>query len=689
MTKKTNKKYAKGSLKTPVKTYEQQPVKFAGAICPLNLEEQKEKFLKHGKLPKFVLKGSEEEIENLYQKACNQIRFDLFGEAEHILKVIKEKYGDGENYLDAMYGERISKEQATEVLTKYLVENNLDGAMSIIWCNDLVSSAKMMWIGPHAKANKPESRTYSFWIKDNLDNIFIRDYGIRCLADHEIGTHFFRSFNDGLQPWYSDRKRFNLRGLGSLEELRTEEGLAAINTILNAKAHYLWGPALQYYSACKSAEMTFKQLYDHLSMYIKNTDYRWRLCMRVKRGLIDPNDLGGYGKDQCYFEGAVEILRNLDEIDFQLLMSGKMCVDELNRCKRLSRTDCVKLPAFMRNETKYKKQLRAISTLNGLNMQRPKVNPPAVYMQRLRRGRRIGPENGKKVRHRVRRTKNRSKVAQPGSGSDSITSSESTESECEEKSTETKKGQGNKKPASLPFKPNFLFEPMGDNILSDLVSCCRDQCNSAKPEEKEEKDDLKLQLDCSYNNNMLYPILNDMNGDRQGYLEQRMHPSESPWTLMSGLASNNSNVCTTVIYDGSKEPDLDEPPKTPEVTTHRSVGSESRFSALSYLTDSNAARFGSKSAKHSSVFPHNLSPEYCLFSKVARTVYESGPERFIYPEKSDLLEEMSCAPPLTSRSEAPQTSHPKTLQSTQVIQLPKLLDRRAKSAANCLRKFDI
>lgn len=56
-------------------------------------------------------------------------------------------------------------------------------------------------------------------------------------------------------------------------------------------------------AACKSAEMTFKQLFDHLTLFVKSPDHRWRLCMRIKRGLIDPNDLGGYGKDQCYFEG--------------------------------------------------------------------------------------------------------------------------------------------------------------------------------------------------------------------------------------------------------------------------------------------------------------------------------------------------------------------------------------------------
>ncbi|VDI15443.1 uncharacterized protein [Mytilus edulis] len=385
---------------TTIKTLEKQPIKFAAAICPLNLEEQKERFLKFGKLPKFVLKGSEDEIENLFNKARNQIRFDLFGEAEYILKTVKEKYGDGDNYLAAQFGDKITKEEATQILEQYLRDNNLDGAMSIVWCADLASSARMMWIGPHCKHNRPEARNYSFWIKNSTDNNFLREQGIRCLADHEIGTHFFRSFNDGLQPWYSDRKRFDLRGRNCLEELRAEEGLAAINTILNAKTRFLWGPSLLYYTACKAAEMTFKQLYDHLTIYVKSPEHRWRLCMRVKRGLLDPNDLGGYGKDQCYFEGAVEILRSLDMIDFNVMMSGKICVDEVQRCKRIARLDCLKLPAFMKNENRYKKHLKAIAHLNGLDLHHQKKNAPAAYIRRLKQGRRIGTDKVRRIRRR-------------------------------------------------------------------------------------------------------------------------------------------------------------------------------------------------------------------------------------------------------------------------------------------------
>ena len=52
--------------------------------------------------------------------------------------------------------------------------------------------------------------------------------------------------NDGFQPWFSDRKKFGLRSMKSRESAATEEGLASINTLINARHKYFWGPALTY-----------------------------------------------------------------------------------------------------------------------------------------------------------------------------------------------------------------------------------------------------------------------------------------------------------------------------------------------------------------------------------------------------------------------------------------------------------
>lgn len=57
--------------------------------------------------------------------------------------------------------------------------------------------------------------------------------------------------------------------------------------------------------ACMAESMTFKELFHHLEEYVYDPQRRWHYVMRVKRHLPDPNDLGGLGKDQCYFEGGL------------------------------------------------------------------------------------------------------------------------------------------------------------------------------------------------------------------------------------------------------------------------------------------------------------------------------------------------------------------------------------------------
>jgi hypothetical protein len=169
-----------------------------------------------------------------------------------------------------------------------------------------------------------------------------------------------------LQIWFSERKKFGLRSLNSIELLRTEEGLAALHTLMNANLKYLYLPALLYYLACMADSMTFEQLYNHMAAYIEIPDERWKLVTRVKRGISDPHAVGGYSRDQSYFEGAIDILQNLDDIDFNLLMSGKICLDELERIKRLSRVGTIKLPKFFQNMKKYKESLRKIGIANGI-----------------------------------------------------------------------------------------------------------------------------------------------------------------------------------------------------------------------------------------------------------------------------------------------------------------------------------
>ena len=51
--------------------------------------------------------------------------------------------------------------------------------------------------------------------------------------------------------------------------------------------------------------------------------------MRVKRGMEDTSQPGGYYKDQCYLIGAVKILQERKNLDFVGLMCGKLSLENV------------------------------------------------------------------------------------------------------------------------------------------------------------------------------------------------------------------------------------------------------------------------------------------------------------------------------------------------------------------------
>jgi len=359
------------TVKTSVKILRETPLKYQSSDHINNLQEEKENFLKFGKVPRFKFAGSVDWLG--INKKKTEIRFDFLPEARYVLERVRDVFGSGDVFLDAAFGQRISLSQASQTVLQYLKSHGLDGSLNVIWTNDLNGSGKMIWQGPSVRYNRPEARKFTLCLKQSSENVYLREHGIKSLMDHEIGTHFLRATNDGLQPWYSNRKKFDLRTPKSYTGMVNEEGLAAINTIYQAQVKMLFLPALLYYTACMSTEMSFKELFEHLAMYIYDPEQRWKQVVRAKRCLSDCSEVGGCGYDQCYFEGAVMILRQVNEIDLKLLYAGKICCDELQRIKRIARQDCVKLPHFLKDIVTYKKALNEIALTNGLIQ---KINRP-------------------------------------------------------------------------------------------------------------------------------------------------------------------------------------------------------------------------------------------------------------------------------------------------------------------------
>uniref|UniRef100_A0A7S3UW10 Uncharacterized protein n=1 Tax=Heterosigma akashiwo TaxID=2829 RepID=A0A7S3UW10_HETAK len=241
------------------------------------------------------------------------------------------------------------------------------GKIKIKWTSKLNIAGKFQETGTK---EEPDKRRIVLWI--NRANAGVRHRTcLESFADHEICTHALRALNDRRQPWAAHRKRYGLHKLGSRISASSEEGLACLHTCLAREKglRLLASPALLYYAACKGRELPFRALWEALAAYVRSPAQRYWLCVRVKKGILDPEQPGSVGKSQIYLEGAVEILKKLRSIDFRLMYSGKVSVDCLGRARRVRRAAGVVLPRFMDDYEGYIAQLEEIAILNGIEVE--------------------------------------------------------------------------------------------------------------------------------------------------------------------------------------------------------------------------------------------------------------------------------------------------------------------------------
>lgn len=130
---------------------------------------------------------------------------------------------------------------------------------------------------------------------------------------------------------------------------------------------YMFKGALNYYSAYMASKLSFVDLFNDLEKYIDHPRRRWKCVVRVKRGIADTGEPGGLYKDQVYLEGAIQILRERQAIDFIALYCGKLSLDDLKRPmieKRLKKEGGLIFPTFMQTMEEYNKSLEIIAKTN-------------------------------------------------------------------------------------------------------------------------------------------------------------------------------------------------------------------------------------------------------------------------------------------------------------------------------------
>ena len=77
---------------------------------------------------------------------------------------------------------------------------------------------------------------------------------------------------------------------------------------------------------------------------------------------------GAFCKDQVYLNGALQLLKHIDDVDFHLLVKcGKVSYRDLPRLEAIGPDlDRTRIPTFMADQVIYKKELERIMNRNGL-----------------------------------------------------------------------------------------------------------------------------------------------------------------------------------------------------------------------------------------------------------------------------------------------------------------------------------
>ncbi|EKX53597.1 hypothetical protein GUITHDRAFT_100581 [Guillardia theta CCMP2712] len=270
-----------------------------------------------------------------------------------------------------------------EWVRKYLEEIGVEKSVEIVWMDkSKCRSASMI-----STIVNGEVKGKLHLVKDTIrcffNFIFTSDVPgnqwtrlrFQSLMDHEIGTHFVRAHNN--QKIVNMMGKWTREAKSPIVDLITEEGLASLNTLLKSRNKLMWSPALSYYSQCRARELGFTDLFLELKQYVSSPEARWSYCLRCKRGLRNSALPGSLGKDRAYLEGAIKILQRLNDLDFVLLHSMKVSLEDYNDAKIVllrnsSLTRQLHIPSFLSNIADYKESLKEIARVNLIDVKEKK-----------------------------------------------------------------------------------------------------------------------------------------------------------------------------------------------------------------------------------------------------------------------------------------------------------------------------
>jgi len=169
---------------------------------------------------------------------------------------------------------------------------------------------------------------------------------LKAVIIHEICTHIYRFENGKLE-------KYKIFENGTANYITTEEGLAIynqkeLNIPLGLKD---FTPALLVIGIYLGDEMSFAELFQYLKEFYKLSDERaWRICFRVKRGLIDTSRKIVFTRDLVYFKGYMlvkDYLEKNGQDGLKNLYIGKIGINDLQYLGKLDQYKVRYLPKYV------------------------------------------------------------------------------------------------------------------------------------------------------------------------------------------------------------------------------------------------------------------------------------------------------------------------------------------------------
>ncbi|MBU1089926.1 DUF1704 domain-containing protein [Patescibacteria group bacterium] len=154
---------------------------------------------------------------------------------------------------------------------------------------------------------------------------------LRAVIAHEIETHILRAENGKQQP-------FEIFSRGTGNYLETEEGLAVHNQnlMLSLNAEKIFWPAVNLLAVVESSTKSFREVFEFVKKEGFDSERAWKTAVKIKRGLRDTSQPGGFTKEAIYFSGLQKIEKfAAGGGDLKKLYAAKIKIEDLEILAKL------------------------------------------------------------------------------------------------------------------------------------------------------------------------------------------------------------------------------------------------------------------------------------------------------------------------------------------------------------------